>query len=161
MQMRVVTLDVVGPASKIARALLSQGVEALFFETHVLASAEVADASWEETGSDREVNSCISIPVGYLISKLSSSERRIIRNSIPSQAIYFKAALEAFWSLKITMDFDSIDNKIKEPDFLRGLPLFNNDLFKIHSRNKSIFHSLNYNTISCLINDDNGLFYSL
>ena len=73
----------------------------------------------------RIVQEWLPFPVGYLISKLSHSERRLIRNSIPSQAIYIKAALEAFWSLKITMDFDSIDNKIKGPDFLRGLPLFN------------------------------------
>ena len=96
-------------------------------------------------------------PIGHLLSNLSKADKSGIIGSIPPQAAFLRNALRNFWSLNISLDFTTICSRVKEPDFIRALPLFSNNIFRIRTRLKSEWSRLHFDYLGSLFHPTSGI----
>ena len=113
---------------------------------------EPREADWKKV-----VAHWLPCPAGHLLSTLTSLDRKNILASIPPKATFFRSALSNFWKLKISMDLDSVQAKVKEHDFYRAIPLFRNKFFRLRTRLLPLWTRLHFDTIGSILNPSTGL----
>ena len=82
--------------------------------------------------------------------------QKYILHCIPPQAVLLREALRNFWSLKITLDFRTITKRIKDPDYIRAIPLFRNNIIKLKTRLLTTWSRLNCDTVGSLFHPITG-----